>query len=200
MLLACKMMGYSPQKYTSPQHPLQKLILQAIAAVSGVSTSTLKLGTDGCGLPTYCLPLSAGARIYAGLADPQSSDLEPSHADALHIIGSGMASAPEMVAGIGRFATELTQVTGGRMIAKEGADGAFGVAVRGPVALGLALKVADGSERIRDIVVLDILRQLGCLSASELEELRSFIKVELRSHRGATVGEILPDVEMIRVK
>ncbi len=200
MLLACKMMGFEAGDYTSMQHPLQEMILQAIAELGKVPETELRLGIDGCGLPTYLLSLAGGARIYASIADPGASDLKTSFVEALHTIGGGMASAPEMVAGVGRFATELTQATGGRLIAKEGAEGAFGVAVRGPVALGLVLKVADGSERIRDIVVVDILRQLGCLSAAELEQLRVFIKVDLRGHSGARVGEILPDVELIRVQ
>lgn len=200
MLLACKMMGFDVTDYPAPHHPLQELILEAMAEVGEVPVNTLKLGVDGCGLPTYRLPLSAGAQMYASIADPLASDLATERATALLTISGAMANAPEMVAGVGRFATALTRVTGGRLIAKEGADGSFGVAIRGPVALGLALKNADGSEGVRDLVVVDILRQLGCLSAVELEQLKSFVRIELRSHLGLLVGEIVPDVEVIRVE
>ena len=61
--------------------------------------------------------------------------------------------------------------TGGRVLGKEGAEGFYGLAVRGPVALGIAVKIADGGERCRDGVVLDVLRQLGSLSGAELAEL-----------------------------
>jgi L-asparaginase II len=200
MLLACKMMGFSVENYTSPQHPLQGLIFQAMMEVSGLEAADLKFGIDGCGLPTYRISLAAAAGIYAILAEPRASDLEATSIAALLRVGESMSREPEMVAGVGRFATALTQATGGRLIAKEGAEGAFGVAVRGPVSLGLALKIADGSERIRDSVVVDILRQLGCLSATEVGELESFVRVELTSHLGVPVGELLPDVELIGVE
>ena len=83
-----------------------------------------------------------------------------------------MTGAPEMVAGPGRFTTRLMAATGGRVLAKEGAEGFYALAVRGPVALGIAVKIADGGVRCRDGVVLDVLRQLGCLSGAEFEALR----------------------------
>jgi L-asparaginase II len=105
-----------------------------------------------------------------------------------------MGRAPEMVAGPGRFTTRLIQATGGRVIGKEGAEGLYAVAVRGPVALGLALKVADGGERCRDGAVLDLLRLTGCLSAAELGGLADLHRPERRNHRGIVVGRIEPDL------
>jgi L-asparaginase II len=105
-----------------------------------------------------------------------------------------MGRAPEMVAGPGRFTTRLIQATGGRVIGKEGAEGLYAVAVRGPVALGLALKVADGGERCRDGAVLDLLRLTGCLSAAELGGLEDLHRPERRNHRGIVVGRIEPDL------
>jgi L-asparaginase II len=70
------------------------------------------------------------------------------------------------------------------------------VAVRGPVALGLLLKIADGGERARDTVVLELLRQLGLLSAAEMAELAPYYRPEQRNHRGLLVGEIEPDFEL----
>jgi L-asparaginase II len=107
-----------------------------------------------------------------------------------------MAPAPEMVAGPGRFTTRLIQATGGRVIGKEGAEGFYAVAVRGPVALGVTLKVADGGERCRDGVVLALLRLAGCLSAEELSRLEELHAAERRNHRGTLVGRIVPDIEL----
>jgi len=107
-----------------------------------------------------------------------------------------MAAAPEMVAGPGRFTTRLIAATGGRVVGKEGAEGFYGVAVRGPVALGIALKVADGGERCRDGVVLDVLLQLGSLSGAELSGLAESYRPPLYNHRGLRTGEIVPDVDL----
>ena len=89
-----------------------------------------------------------------------------------------------MVAGPGRFTTRLMEATGGRVLGKEGAEGFYALAVRGPVALGIAFKIADGGERCRDGVVLDVLRQLGSLAGAELAELADLYRPALSNHRG----------------
>jgi L-asparaginase II len=110
-----------------------------------------------------------------------------------------MTEAPAMVAGAGRFTTRLMEVTGGRILGKEGAEGLYAVAVRGPVALGLAVKITDGGERCRDGVVLELLRQAGCLAAAELAELAAFYRPERRNWRDLLVGEVVPEVELVEV-
>ena len=94
------------------------------------------------------------------------------------------------------FLDPADEVTGGRILAKEGADGFYAAGVRGPVALGLALKIADGSEACRDGVVLEVLRQLGSLSAGELGELDRFYRRPIPNWSGEQVGELAPDLEL----
>ena len=107
-----------------------------------------------------------------------------------------MTGAPRMVAGSGRFTTRLMEVTGGRILGKEGADGFYGVAVRGPVALGLALKIADGSEVCRDGVVVEVLRQLGSLSGEEFQQLEGYHRRPIHNWSGEQVGELAPALEL----
>ena len=95
-----------------------------------------------------------------------------------------MGRAPEMVAGPGRFTTRLIAATRGRVVGKEGAEGFYAMAVLGPVALGIAFKVADGGERGRDGVALEILRQMGSLSAEEFAELEDVYRPVIRNVRG----------------
>lgn len=110
-----------------------------------------------------------------------------------------MTGEPAMVAGPGRFTTRLMEVTGGRILGKEGAEGLYGLAIRGPVALGIALKIADGGERCRDGVVLDVLRQLGSLSGAEFGELAGYHSPPLYNCRGLQVGEVRPEVDLEEV-
>ena len=117
----------------------------------------------------------------------------------MDVIVRAMTGEPEMVAGPGRFTTRLMAATGGRVLGKEGAEGFYGLAVRGPVALGIALKIADGGERCRDGVVLDVLRQLGSLSAAELAELEDLHSPPLHNHHGLRVGEVRPEVDLEEV-
>ncbi len=196
MLLACRLLELPTEDYVDPGHPLQKRALDELAAAAAVDPSAVAIGVDGCSLPTYLMPLAAAARAYAALAAPAAAGLEGGAAKAAERVVRSMTAAPEMVAGPGRFTTRLMEATGGRVLGKEGAAGFYAAAVRGPVALGLALKIVDGDQRCRDGVVLDLLRQLGVLSGEEFGRLESFYRPEIRNHRGTVVGEVVPDLEL----
>jgi L-asparaginase II len=91
------------------------------------------------------------------------------------------------------------RATRGRVVGKEGAEGFYCAAVRGPALLGVALKIADGGERCRAGAVLEILRQLGCLAGEEAAALAEFHRPVLYNHRGLRVGEVVPDLELEEV-
>lgn len=199
MLLACRLMDAPTETYIASDHPLQVRILRTLAEVAGIASQQIGLAVDGCSVPTFRLSLVAAARAYAALASPREAQV-PQWAPHLETIAAAMTTAPRMVAGAGRFTTRLMEVTGGRVLGKEGHEGFYGLAVRMPMPLGVALKIADGGERCRDGVVLDILRQLGALSAAELAELQPFHRVERRNCRDLVIGEIVPDVELEEVR
>jgi L-asparaginase II len=202
MLLACRLLDLDPAGYVDPAHPLQRQILagiSGIARLAGMPVEEIGVGVDGCSAPTFHMSLEAAARCYAALAHPAGAGLAPDLAQALDRIVQGMAEAPEMVAGPGRFTTRLIAATGGRVVGKEGAEGFYGIAVRGPVALGIALKIADGGERCRDGVVLDVLLQLGSLSGAELSGLSESYRPALYNHCGLRTGEIVPEVDLTEV-
>ena len=196
MLLACRLLGLPSEAYVAADHPWQQRILGHVAALLRLPPEEIGLGIDGCSVPAYHVPLAAAARGYAALAHPEAAGLKGGVAAAVGTIVRAMTAVPEMVAGPGRFTTRLMATTGGRVLAKEGAEGFYGLAVRGPVALGIAVKIADGGERCRDGVVLDVLRQLGSLSGAEFEELRDLHAPALHNHRGIRVGEVRPEVDL----
>lgn len=197
MLLACRRLGLPTEDYTAADHPLQARNLDRVARFCGVAPNGVPVGIDGCSVPTYAVPLRAAARAYAALADPDAaSQLEPADRALARRVVAAMAAAPKMVAGPDRFTTRLIEVTDGRVVGKEGAEGFYAVAVRGPSAFGVALKIADGGDRCRDGVVLAVLRTLGALSAEEIGRLESFERPAQRNHRGLVVGWVEPDVEL----
>lgn len=196
MLLACRLLGFPASDYIAPDHPLQRRILEHVLEICRVPREQVGLGVDGCSVPAFHMPLSAAARGYAALAYPRAAGLPLDVAAALERVGAAMGAAPVMVAGRGRFTTRLMEVTGGRIVAKEGAEGFYGVAVRGPVALGIVVKIADGSERCRDTVVLDVLLQLGSISGLEIEELSDFYRPPVYNVRGLRVGEVVSEVDL----
>jgi L-asparaginase II len=196
MLLACGALDFDPAGYLDPAHPLQRRIVAELALACGVDPASLRRSVDGCSAPTYELPLDGLARGWAALAAPESSGLDPARAAALARLAAAMGARPDLVAGTGRFTTVLGATTSGRVIGKEGAEGVYAVAVRGPVALGVALKIADGAERARDVVVLEVLRQLGSISGEEMQALAPFDRPVLRNHRGLEVGAIVAELEL----
>ena len=196
MLLACRLLDLPAAGYLDPGHELQRMMLDELHRFARLDGSPIDLAVDGCGAPAPRLSLAATARGYAALADPAAAGLDGPRRAAAGRVVEAMTSAPRMVAGEGRFTTRLMEVTGGRILAKEGADGFYAVGVRGPVALGLALKIADGSERCRDGVVLEALRQLGSLSGEELGRLEEFYRRPIHNWNGDSVGELAPDLEL----
>jgi len=196
MLLACRVMGFPTESYLETVHPLQRRIVGEIGALCALEPESIPVAIDGCSAPTFELPLSALARGFAALAAPEAAGTGAGRAAALERIAAGIAAAPEMIAGPGRFTTDLIRETGGRILGKEGAEGVYAMAIRGPSPCGVALKIADGNGRARDTVAIEILVQLGALSGEEVRALEPHYRPTLRNWRGIEVGRIVADVEL----
>ena len=101
MLAACRAHGWPLHPYRSLDHPLQ----QRVAALVGEA----EIGVDGCGVPTFALPLSRMCEVFLQ-APPR--------------IRAAMAARPELVGGTGSADTELMRARPG-WFAKGGAEGLF---------------------------------------------------------------------------
>jgi L-asparaginase II len=200
MLLTCRLRGWPTDTYLEVDHPLHRAVLGELSAVCGVAPDAVGIGIDGCSAPCFSIELAAAARGFARLAEPTGGALSDERVEALRIIADSMAVRPEMVAGPGTFTTRLMEETGGRILGKEGAQGVYAVAVRGPVPLGLVVKIADGWDRARSTVVLDLLRQLGSLGEDEASALSSFHEPAIYNRRGLEVGRVVSSVEIERLE
>ena len=101
MLAACRAHDWPLHPYRSLEHPLQ----QRVAAFVGDA----EVGVDGCGVPTFALPLSRMCEVF--LQTPPR-------------IRAAMAARPELVGGTGSANTELMRARPG-WFAKGGAEGLF---------------------------------------------------------------------------
>ncbi len=187
MLAACLRLGLELPSYLHPDHPHQRRVRAIVAAFTGVAEDQVAIGVDGCGAPTFAVPLAAMARAFARLAAPDG--IEAPLAAAAARVRRAMAEHPEMVSGPGHFNTELLRHWGTAIVAKGGAEGLFciGVAERG---LGLALKIADGSPRAIAPALLSALDELGLLPAPVREAVARFGEPEVRNCQGRVVGSI----------
>ena len=120
MLAACRAHDWPLHPYRSLEHPLQ----QRVAAFVGDA----EVGVDGCGVPTFALPLSRMCEVF--LQTPPR-------------IRAAMAARPELVGGTGSADTELMRARPG-WFAKGGAEGLFCVS-DGTDAW--TFKVEDGASR-----------------------------------------------------
>ena len=198
-MLAQAVLRHLPiEDYINPAHPVQTLILQTFAEMCGVTVAEMPLGTDGCSAPVFAVSLRSAALGYARLCEPDS--LTPRRAVACRRITRSMTSNPDMIAGPERFDTNLMAVCRGKIVTKGGAEGyqAIGVmpGVLGPgsSALGITIKISDGDEtsRARTLASIEILRQLGALTDSELKALAQYDVRPVHNWRKLEVGEIRP--------
>jgi L-asparaginase II len=188
LLAAAKHRGDATEGYLSPDHPVQRAILDHTALLAGVPRGEIVVGVDGCGAPAFALPLVAMARSIARFAAPEGVPADT--ASAAVRVRDAMLAHPEMVAGEGRFDTDLMRAGEGRVLAKAGAEGVHVVAVPAR-ALALAVKVDDGSDRGYRPVVIDALLRLGALSADAAAALRKkHAPPEVRSLAGAPAGTL----------
>jgi L-asparaginase II len=160
-------------------------------------------GTDGCSAPNFAVPLKNAALAYARLCDP--SELPSERAEACRQITTAMTSHPDMVGGPGRFDTLLMEAAQGKIVAKGGAEGYQGLGILpgvlgpGSPALGIVFKISDGDlrNRARPAVALEILSQLGALTAPQMRSLSKFGPTfPIHNWRKIVVGQARPCFEL----
>ncbi len=179
MLATCVHLGWDLATYLDPDHALQRRIQESLAELSSWRPV---LGSDGCGVPTFALPLRAMATAFARLASGRGARL----ADA-------MAAHPELVSGPGHLNTDLLAGHGHRILTKGGAEGVWCYAVRGATAVGVALKVEDGSPRPLGPALLETLAALGLPGGGD-PRLDAYRNPPVRNTLGHPVGGF--DVEV----
>jgi len=195
MLALAKHLGAPTETYDELTNPVQQMVVQTVSDFSGVPVKDIAIGTDGCGVPVFGISVHAMALMYARLISPPASAAREVR-DACKRIVKAMIDFPEMIGGTkDRLDTELIRTGAGRLISKIGAEGVYTVGVLPssdwPHGFGFALKVEDGDDRrARPPAVIDALRQLGALSASDLETLSAYSPAIITNRRGDRVGEV----------
>jgi len=194
LLALCKYHDWPLTTYYEKSHPVQKLIIKTISDITKVSVNNIYYGEDGCGVIVFGIPVRNMAYAYARLANPNS--LPVKYRKAARIMASCMEKYPRMVGGTGRFNTDLMNVTGNKFVAKSGAEGVFCIGVHGK--MGITVKIEDGNKRAIPPVILQILSQLGIISAADIkkQKLEKYQKPSVINNLGHEVGKIVPEFEL----
>jgi len=186
-LATAQHLGDDPSGYIGRNHPVQQRIAQAISDMCEVDLSDAAWGVDGCSIPAYALPLTNLALGMAKLADPQG--LGPTRAAACGQIIEAIAAEPFMMAGTGRFCTDINGILMGKAIVKTGAEGVMMAALPGR-GLGVALKVDDGAGRANGVALAAVLRFLGVLDEAEADGIRDHVSPPITDRNDTVVGRV----------
>jgi L-asparaginase II len=180
--LACDR-GDNPSGYIRPEHPTMRCITAALSETTGTVLDERNRGTDGCSIPTFAIPLRAIALAYARFATGHG--FSATRAAAAARIRAAVAANPFMVAGTGRFDTELMQALGTKVFAKGGAEGVHCAALP-DFGLGIAVKCDDGAGRAADLVTATLIARFLDAVPDSLR------RPVLRNWNGIEVGTLRP--------
>jgi L-asparaginase II len=181
MVATAAHMGEPVAGYLAPDHPVQRRIAAALAAMTGAPVGPDVIGVDGCSAPNWAVPLAGLATAFARLATGEGP--ARAHRAAAGRILRAAWAAPDMVAGPGRLDTVMMRALPGRVFMKTGAEGVYCGAI--PAAgLGFAIKITDGAKRASELATHALLARL-VPGAGEVPFDRA-----LTNWRGTRVGEV----------
>ncbi|HVY20427.1 MAG TPA: asparaginase [Bauldia sp.] len=186
--LACGM-DLDPRGYETPAHPAQREIADALADVTGAALG--EPAVDGCSVPAYAIPLRNLAQAFAKTTTGEG--LTHARAAAARRLIDAVTAEPFMVAGTGRFDTEVLIAFGKRVFVKGGAEGVICAALP-ELGLGIAIKADDGAGRATEPLLSTVIAALLPMSDRESAALRP--KVAINDRNGARVGEIRTAAEL----
>ncbi len=186
MLALARHHGWPTAGYERSGHQVQERILTEVERWSGMGRGAVVLAVDGCTAACFGLPLRAMALAYARLGTDGGAPLSR--------LRGAMGAHPDLVAGTGRFDTEIIRASEGRILAKVGAEGVHCACIV-PAGLGVAIKAEDGDLRSAPVAMAAALQAL--LRAAPVPDLDAvtpvlerFARSPILNTRSEITGEI----------
>ena len=138
ILRALRLRGANRAGYTLPTAPWFIEYQDKIREMIGDNDwKPLRTAKDGCGLPTVSNTVNELALLFSALVREKDDDW----------IWDSMHQYPDLIGGFNRLDSTIIKAGGGRVLAKEGADGLLGLAIEHedwPEGLGIVIKIAHG--------------------------------------------------------
>ncbi len=187
MLALAKRLGAPTKGYIGVTHPVQQRILGVLEAMTGCDLTGAPRDYDGCSVPTWAIPLENLAYAFARFGNPD--DLPDARRDAALRIRKAVLAHPFMVAGTGRYCTEMMELLHGKVFLKTGAEGVFCAAVPA-MGIGIALKCDDGATRGAEVMMTAVLEKIGVIGPDEADDAKRFLTVPVLNRNNLHTGDI----------
>lgn len=160
--------------YRDPDHPTQLAILETIDDLAHERATNVAV--DGCGAPLFAISLYGLARAFGRLAAATDGPE--------HLVAAAIRRFPSWTSGTHRSEAALHHAVPG-LLCKGGAEAVHAVGL--PDGRGVAVKISDGHERARDVVMAAVLQGLGV----EHPTLDDMVAPPVLGH-GEQVGRLRP--------
>lgn len=180
--------GQPEDTYYQIGTPVQEYLANFICELTGCPRKDLILGVDGCGVPVYGMSLRHMATAYSRLIQPEKIENETLR-EKVKMLDACTHAWPQYINKENYVCTCMNEDS--NIWAKGGAQGVYCFAIRDKK-LAVSFKVEDGSEEEWQLVIWNILRQLGyedSVAAHNMVKLRPF---EIINATGHAVGEYRP--------
>lgn len=186
-LAYCVYKGWPVENYISPEHPAQQQVLQTVEEIYEYPKEKMVTALDGCSAPIFSMPVYNQAVGYKNLVYPVKFSEKRQKACAAII--EAVTQYPYMVAGRGRYCTDMMQVCAPRIIGKTGAEGVFCLGLPGEK-IGVAIKIDDGKQHAQYHVAQRFIEATGMFTPEQLAPLNNYARQEIKNFNKFTTGEI----------
>ncbi len=183
----CRELGFPVEGYWEESHPLQQSILKILSELSCVPQSEIRIGTDGCGVPVFAIPLKNMAITYLKLACPDLVEDEKLQ-KAIKKMTRVMNDHSRIVASDDFICSILLKDY--NIVAKGGAQGVYCFGLK-KERIGFALKVFSGSENVWPNIIASILEQIDYPNKETITNIRKINPSIVKNDSGTDVGEII---------
>lgn len=182
LMLLQRDLGGPVVDYWRPESLAQQEVKRTISIFSEYDTPMVSL--DGCGVPVFSVPLQSMAISFKNLACIDTIKDEKLRAAAKRYIPT-ISKKPELIRGEKYICTVLNKDP--NIIAKGGSNGVYGFGLK-KQRMGVAFKLADGTENSWPAIILQILRDLDALDPEEEKRIMALHPYEIYNDNQLLAG------------
>ena len=173
--------------YERPDHPVQLRVRQLFADLLESDLRAAPVAIDGCSVPTVGVTIrDIAVMMVALIADRAANDTRGA---AARRIVDAMAEHPDVIAGSGRFGTDMGRATSGDIIVKGGAEGMCAALLR-TQGLAIVLKAVDGARRAAEAAMATLIPLFAPVAGPTTEVLARYAAPPIENWRGIHTGAI----------